>query len=239
MSAFLDQIRWNADGLAPVVAAEARTGRLLMHAWLNREALSAALAENRAVYWSRSRERLWRKGERSGNVQELVDVYLDCDDDTVCYRVRQRGGGACHTGRGSCFFQRLEGGEWRTAEASAPGGGADGARDVLAELAGVIERRKGADPKESYVAGLHEKGLDAILQKVGEEAVETILAAKGFGGGDGGAVLRETADLWFHSMVMLSRLGLAPARVLEELENRFNMSGLEEKASRGRSSERG
>lgn len=239
MSAFLDRIRWNADGLAPVVAAEARTGQVLMHAWLNREALSAALAERRAVYWSRSRGRLWRKGEESGNVQELVDVYLDCDDDTVCYRVRQRGEGACHTGRGSCFFQRLDRGEWRIAEAPLPGGGADGARDVLAELAGVLERRKTADPKKSYVAGLHDRGLNAILEKVGEEAVETILAAKDFDGGDGGAVLRETADLWFHSMVMLSHLDLKPAQVLAELENRFNMSGLEEKASRDRNSGRG
>ncbi len=236
MSAFLDRIRWNADGLAPVIAAEARTGQVLMHAWLNREALSAALAERRAVYWSRSRGRLWRKGEESGNVQELVDVYLDCDDDTVCYRVRQRGEGACHTGRGSCFFQRLERGEWRVAEPPPPG---DGARDVLAALASVLERRKTADPKESYVAGLHGRGLNAILQKVGEEAAETILAAKDFGDGDDGAVLRETADLWFHSMVMLSHLGLTPAQVLAELENRFNRSGLEEKASRGRNSGRG
>ncbi|MFN3165009.1 MAG: phosphoribosyl-AMP cyclohydrolase, partial [Pseudohongiellaceae bacterium] len=88
----------------------------LMLAWLNREALATALAEKRAVYWSRSRGALWRKGEESGHVQNLVDVYLDCDNDAVCYQVEQVGGVACHTGRVSCFFQRLEDNAWQTEE---------------------------------------------------------------------------------------------------------------------------
>ena len=116
MSSYLDQVKWNADGLVPVVAQDAHTGRLLTQAWLNREALQTAVAERRAVYWSRSRGRLWRKGEESGNVQKLVDVLLDCDNDAVCYRVEQVGGIACHTGRESCFFQRLDGGSWRSFE---------------------------------------------------------------------------------------------------------------------------
>lgn len=116
MSSYLDQVKWNADGLVPVVAQDAHTGRLLTQAWLNREALQTAVTERRAVYWSRSRGRLWRKGEESGNVQKLVDVLLDCDNDAVCYRVEQVGGIACHTGRESCFFQRLDGGSWRSFE---------------------------------------------------------------------------------------------------------------------------
>ena len=116
MSSYLDQVRWNAEGLAPVVTQEAPSGRVLMHAWINREALETAIAEQRAVYWSRSRGRLWRKGEESGNVQKLVDVYLDCDNDTLCYHVRQTGGSACHTGRESCFFQRLQDGDWQVAD---------------------------------------------------------------------------------------------------------------------------
>lgn len=116
MSSYLDQVKWNADGLVPVVAQDAHTGRLLTQAWLNREALQTAVAERRAVYWSRSRGKLWRKGEESGNVQKLVDVLLDCDNDAVCYRVEQVGGIACHTGRESCFFQRLDGGSWRSFE---------------------------------------------------------------------------------------------------------------------------
>ena len=87
-----------------------------MHAWLNREALQTAVTEKRAVYWSRSRDRLWRKGEESGNAQKLVDVFLDCDNDTVCYRVEQLGGVACHTGRESCIFQRLDNGSWQTVD---------------------------------------------------------------------------------------------------------------------------
>lgn len=116
MSAFLDQIKWNSDGLVPVVTQDAGSGRVLMLAWLNREALTTAVQEKRAVYWSRSRGALWRKGEESGNVQHLVDVYLDCDNDSVCYQVEQVGGVACHTGRESCFFQKLEDNTWQTEE---------------------------------------------------------------------------------------------------------------------------
>jgi phosphoribosyl-AMP cyclohydrolase len=116
MPSYLDQIKWNQDGLVPVVAQEAATGRLLTQAWINREALTVAVAEGRAVYWSRSRNKLWRKGEESGHFQKLVDVLLDCDNDAVCYRVEQIGGIACHTGRESCFYRRLDAGTWQEFE---------------------------------------------------------------------------------------------------------------------------
>lgn len=116
MSSYLDQINWNSAGLVPVITQDAHSGRVLMLAWLNREALATAVKEKRAVYWSRSRAALWRKGEESGNVQELVDIYLDCDNDAVCYKVNQVGGIACHTGRESCFFQRLQGASWQVEE---------------------------------------------------------------------------------------------------------------------------
>lgn len=106
-TAWLDQIKWSADGLVPVITQDAHTLRLLTHAWINREALALTLEEGRAVYWSRSRQKLWRKGEESGNVQKIKDILLDCDGDTVCYLVEQVGGIACHTGRESCFYQRL------------------------------------------------------------------------------------------------------------------------------------
>ena len=114
MSSFLDSIKWNSDGLIPVITIDAETGTLLMQAWANREAVETAVTEKRGVYWSRSRGKLWRKGEESGNVQKLVDVYLDCDFDSLCYRVEQIGGAACHTGMQSCFFLRLVDGEWVT-----------------------------------------------------------------------------------------------------------------------------
>ena len=116
MSSYLDKVNWNEDGLVPVVAQDVESGRLLMQAWVNRESLQASVEEGRAVYWSRSRSKLWRKGEESGNMQKLVDVYMDCDNDTLCFKVQQIGGIACHTGRKSCFFQKLENGEWEASE---------------------------------------------------------------------------------------------------------------------------
>ncbi|MEX2132422.1 MAG: phosphoribosyl-AMP cyclohydrolase [Pseudohongiellaceae bacterium] len=115
-SSYLDQIHWNEQGLAPVVTQEARSGRVLMQAWVNREALRLTVSERRAVYWSRSRNRLWRKGEESGNIQKLVDVYLDCDNDSLCFVVEQVGEAACHTGRESCFFQKLDANTWVTVD---------------------------------------------------------------------------------------------------------------------------
>ncbi|MFT4813541.1 MAG: phosphoribosyl-AMP cyclohydrolase [Glaciecola sp.] len=116
MTDYLKQIKWNADGLIPVIAQDAQSKRILMQAWVNEEALKTAVAENRAVYWSRSRDKLWRKGEESGHVQKLIGIYLDCDNDCICYKVEQIGGIACHTGRESCFFQKLEADNWQNVE---------------------------------------------------------------------------------------------------------------------------
>ena len=114
MPSYLDQINWNSNGLVPVVTQDASNGRVLMQAWINREALEATITENRAIYWSRSRSKLWRKGDESGNVQKLVGVYLDCDNDALCYQVESIGGVSCHTGRESCFFQWLDNETWVT-----------------------------------------------------------------------------------------------------------------------------
>ncbi len=109
---WLDQIRWNDNGLIPAVAQEYGTGRILMFAWLNREALSLTIALGEAVYWSRSRERLWRKGEDSGYTQKIREIRLDCDEDAILLIVEQIGGVACHTGRHNCFFRKLVDDEW-------------------------------------------------------------------------------------------------------------------------------
>jgi len=111
-SDWLDQIKWNSDGLVPAIAQDWETGRVLMQAWINRDALALAAQENRAIYWSRSRQKHWRKGEDSGHVQVLHGIYLDCDKDSVIYRVEQLGGIACHTGRESCYFLKLVNGQW-------------------------------------------------------------------------------------------------------------------------------
>jgi len=110
--AWLDAVAWNADGLVPAVAQEAGSGRVLMVAWMNREALARTVADGLATYWSRSRRRLWRKGEISGHLQAVAEVRLDCDNDVILLTVEQSGGIACHTGRASCFFRRLQDGRW-------------------------------------------------------------------------------------------------------------------------------
>ena len=110
--AWLDQVRWTNDGLVPVIAQDASSGRLMMMAWMNREALAATAAEGRAIYWSRSRQRLWRKGEQSGHEQKVKEIRLDCDHDAVLLLIEQVGSIACHTGRESCFFQRLDAKKW-------------------------------------------------------------------------------------------------------------------------------
>jgi phosphoribosyl-AMP cyclohydrolase len=113
---FVDDILWNSDGLAPAIAQDAKTGKILMVAWMNREALQLTVIENRAIYWSRSRQKIWRKGEESGNVQQLKELRIDCDKDVIMMQVEQVGGIACHTGRVSCFYRVLKDGQWTTVD---------------------------------------------------------------------------------------------------------------------------
>lgn len=113
---WLDKVNWSADGLVPVVAQEVGSNKILTLAWMNREALKLTAQKGEAVYWSRSRKKLWRKGEESGHVQRVREILLDCDEDAVVIRVEQAGGIACHTGRHSCFFRRLDDGRWIEAE---------------------------------------------------------------------------------------------------------------------------
>jgi len=113
---WLAQIKWSADGLVPAIAQDADSHDVLMVAWMNRDALQETLRLGRAVYWSRSRQALWRKGEQSGHEQEIREIRLDCDNDVILLKVEQRGGIACHTGRRSCFYQRLEDRQWNVVE---------------------------------------------------------------------------------------------------------------------------
>lgn len=113
---WLDEIRWTRDGLVPVIAQQADSGKLMMFAWMNRESLALTVSEGYTVYWSRSRNRLWRKGEESGHRQKVLGVYLDCDEDVILLKIEQQGGIACHTGRESCFYRTLKDEQWQTAE---------------------------------------------------------------------------------------------------------------------------
>lgn len=114
---WLDAVRWDDQGLVPAIAQDHLTGRVLMVAWMNREALSLTISEQRGIYWSRSRQKLWRKGEESGHVQLLKELRLDCDGDVLVLQVEQLGGIACHTGRESCFYRKFENGDWQIVDA--------------------------------------------------------------------------------------------------------------------------
>lgn len=116
MKNWLDELHWNSDGLIPAIAQDAKSGRVLMMAWMNRESLALTAEKGEAVYWSRSRGQLWHKGETSGHVQKIVEIRLDCDDDVIVLQVEQLGGIACHTGRESCFYRVLDGNQWQVVD---------------------------------------------------------------------------------------------------------------------------
>jgi phosphoribosyl-AMP cyclohydrolase / phosphoribosyl-ATP pyrophosphohydrolase len=231
-----EDLRWDADGLIPAVVQERETGEVLMVAWMNREALDATIATRRSHFWSRSRRELWRKGDTSGHAQHVDGVYADCDGDTLLVQVHQVGV-ACHTGARTCFFtrlgasQRVGDGALSTAVRAAASGDSEisGDRDApapadapgpatLEDLERVLQSRKAAPPPGSYVAALLARGEAAICRKVGEEATEVITAALGGEGDD--RVVSETADLVFHTMVLLAARGIPLRRVFAELARR-------------------
>lgn len=220
-NAILQAVRWNGDGLVPAIAQDARTGQVLMLAWMNAEALLATLRDGLGTYWSRSRQGLWRKGESSGHYQRLVELRLDCDGDTILLRVIQEGP-ACHTGEQTCFFLGNPGaGGWQR---QAPPAGS-----ILQSLQATIQARRAADPGQSYVAQLLHSGQDRILKKVGEESAEFLIACKNR---EAAPIVAEAADLLFHLMIALEEQGLHIDAVLGELARREGLSGLAEKAAR-------
>ena len=253
MAYWLDEIKFDADGLIPAIAQDHATGRILMVAWMNRESLQLTAARQQGVYWSRSRQKLWHKGEESGHTQDVHEIRLDCDGDVITLQVTQNGGIACHTGRESCFYRVLTPEGWVVVDAvkkdpnaiygshahthqhaSTTAHQQDIAEqiDVLKHLGEVMQQRKIASPDSSYVSSLYHKGLNKILEKVGEEAFETVLAAKDATESDTKDLIYETADLWFHAIVMLGYFNVPPQAILDELARRLNLSGLAEKAAR-------
>lgn len=205
---WFDELTFDDRGLVPVVAQEAETGEVLMLAWANREALERTVATGAAHYWSRSRGSLWRKGDTSGHVQEVVDVRADCDGDAVLYRVRQTGP-ACHTLASSCFHRRVD------AEALRP---APQASHILSRVEEIVAARDAERPEGSYTTYLFGKGVDKVLKKVGEEATEVVIAGKNDVRDE---LAAETADLFFHLLVLLRIRRVPLADVWNELERRF------------------
>jgi phosphoribosyl-AMP cyclohydrolase / phosphoribosyl-ATP pyrophosphohydrolase len=213
----LSVLQFNNEGLIPAVVQDVATGQVLMLAYMNREALEQTLNTGLAHYWSRSRAKLWQKGETSGHLQHVRDLRYDCDADTLLVIVAQEGV-ACHTGEPSCFFHRLS-------EPSQPTQ-APIAEGLLRQIYAVIQDRKRRDPQESYVASLMAHGQDHVLKKVIEEAAEVLMASKD---GRPQAIVYEMADLWFHAIVALSWHNISPQEVLQELQRRFGKSGLRTK----------
>ena len=208
-----NEIKFDPNGLVPVVAQDATTGEVLTLAYANREALEKTLSSGEAHYYSRSREELWRKGATSGNTQEVVEVRLDCDGDALLYRVELRGP-ACHTGERSCFYRTVAGEEVGVAvgrEESKP----EGLGEMVERLAGTIARRHRDMPEESYTARLISRGPSRVAQKVGEEGVEVVIAAL-----EGEKLAEESADLIYHLLVLLEERGVGTTEVARILSDR-------------------
>lgn len=186
------------DGLVPAIIQDAETRQVLMLAYMNKAALEKTQAEGRVTFFSRSKNRLWTKGETSGNFLNLVDLKLDCDQDTLLIRVNPVGP-ACHTGSDTCFNEVNQ------------------SSDFIAHLEQVILDRKNNPSEKSYTASLFKKGINKIAQKVGEEAVELVIEAKD---DDKGLFLNEAADLTFHLLVLLAEKGYAWEEVLDILRAR-------------------
>ena len=253
---WLDEVKFNEQGLIPAIAQHHLTGRILMVAWMNREALQLTAEKMRGVYFSRSRSKLWFKGEESGHFQTVYEIRLDCDADVIVLQIEQEGGIACHTGRESCFYRKLTPNGWEIVDAQLKDPNAiygeksvnphtlamnaSNAQseqvEVLDYLGKMMAERKAADPDSSYVAKLYDKGLNKILEKIGEESIETIIAAKDFKAvaneDNKTDLIYEVADLWFHTIVMLGYFDLDIQLVLNELARRQGLSGLVEKAKR-------
>lgn len=200
-------LAWGESGLLPVVVQDAATGDVLTLAYANREALELTLAQRTTWLYSRSRAALWKKGEASGNVQDVVSVRFDCDADALLYRVRPHGP-ACHTGARSCFDGELL--------AKADAAPATFERAIV-HLRETVAQRRTADPAQSYTAKLLSGGIDRILKKIGEEATEVVIAAKNDAKDE---ILWEVADLLYHTIVMLEERGVALDDVGAELLRR-------------------
>ncbi|MDF1878790.1 bifunctional phosphoribosyl-AMP cyclohydrolase/phosphoribosyl-ATP diphosphatase HisIE [Sulfurimonas sp. SAG-AH-194-C20] len=220
----VDRVDWEKSELLPVIVQEVSTNEILMMAYMNKEALELSLSTKIAHYFSRSKQRIWKKGESSGHTQAIHSFSIDCDNDTLLIKVTQEGV-ACHTGRKSCFFTELESGE-ANSKVEVDTTAAYGVIDTLYH---TIQERKLADPKSSWTAKLMSKGDNTILKKVVEEAGEFCFAYKD---NDEAEMIYEASDLTYHMLVALAVKNISPDRIKQELARRFDMSGIAEKNAR-------
>jgi phosphoribosyl-AMP cyclohydrolase / phosphoribosyl-ATP pyrophosphohydrolase len=221
----VNKIDWKKmDGLIPVITQDAITNEVLMLAYMNKEALELTIKTNYAHYYSRSKQRLWKKGESSNHLQEIVNILVDCDNDTILLKVNQEGV-ACHTGRKSCFFTDLNTNK-TISDVEIDTSGAYGVIDTLYH---TIQEKKNDDPSKSYTAKLLQGKQNSMLKKIVEESGEFTFAIKD---NDTEEIIYEAADITYHVLVALASKNISPDRVKQELARRFGISGIEEKNSR-------
>ena len=204
VSELIKNIKFDEKGLIPVIVQDYKTGKVLMLAYMNEEALIKTLQTKEAWYWSRSRNKLWHKGETSGNIQKVLNIKLDCDGDTLLLIVDQKGP-ACHTGNYSCFYRGIN----------------DLDANFLFYLEDFIKKRRENLPKGSYTAELFKKGREKIMQKVGEEAIETVISGMK---DENEEFIYEVSDLLYHLLVALVFKNLSMKDIIDELIKRHKKS---------------
>ena len=247
----IDKIAWHKSPLIPTIAQDLATKQVLMLAYSNKESLSLSLKSGVAHYFSRSKNRLWQKGEESGNAQKISEIYIDCDNDAILFLVNKRGN-ACHTGNVSCFFKKVDFeslafdlGESRDLAQKNP-------YHIIDTLYHILQERKTAPKDKSYTASLYAKGENTICKKIIEESGEVTFAIKDFlrksaknrhserseeshtneTKTPADSLIYESADLIYHLLVGLSYCDISPDRVMSELKRRFGTSGIDEKNAR-------
>ncbi|MDX4036715.1 bifunctional phosphoribosyl-AMP cyclohydrolase/phosphoribosyl-ATP diphosphatase HisIE [Aliarcobacter skirrowii] len=221
----LEKIEWKKmDDLIPVITQDSSSNEVLMLAYVNKEALELTLKTGFAHYFSRSKQRIWKKGESSNHTQKIVDIFLDCDNDTLLFKVIQEGV-ACHTGRKSCFFTNIQN------EKIVEDVLVDTSKtySVIDSLYHTIQERKNEDTTKSYTAKLLKGDTNSMLKKIVEEAGEFCFAIKDKNKDE---AIYEAADITYHILVAMASLNIDPDRVKQELKRRFSISGIEEKNSR-------
>jgi len=203
---FVEKVNFEkGNGLVPAVVQDASNNRVLMQAYMNEEALRLTLASGKTHFWSRTKGRIWLKGEESGHYSLVQNVVLDCDNDAILFKVQQIGP-VCHTGEESCFYKPLKAEDKQEVDAK-----------MLERLFEVIKERIRNPTQKSYVSRLTAKGENAVLQKIGEEAVEIVLAAKDDNATE---ITHEAADVLFHILVLFAQKSIKLTRIFEELERR-------------------
>lgn len=208
----IEKLKFDGNGLIPAIIQDFENNEILMMAYMNKETLEKTLATGQAHFWSRSKNRIWKKGETSGHVQLVKEILYDCDEDTLLIKVEQKVA-ACHTGHRTCFYRRI----------TPPTPPEEVYREnIIERIYDVVLDRKRNPKEDSYVSSLLRGGKDKILKKISEEAGELILGSKNE---DRKEIIYEMADLWFHTLVVLGYHEITPSEIYEELKRRSGKPG--------------